>query len=189
MNYLIYEANSRASVSELANRKVSNISSVAYHGKLIINDEITYKDESEALNALNLLCAKTRLDNAVKYVSKTPLADTVEIKDLITITDAIESDKKAFIKANDVCNPTQKFILCNNCDSKISRHWLGLDLTCEPSNVCPVCHEDMRPISVINTLSYFDTLASDINDKIDWLRGKNSINSDEKWLVKISAER
>lgn len=114
------------------------------------------------------------------------MEDTVEIKNLITITDAIDADKKAFIKATDVCNSTQKFILCNNCDSQISRHWLGVDLTSAPSNVC---HEDMRTISVINTLSYFDTLASDINDKIDWLRGKNSINSNEKWLVKISAER
>ena len=71
------------------------------------------------------------------------------------------------------------FIGCRNCGSKISRQYLD-------SNCCPVCDEDMRPQSTLDTLKRYQENVHKANVLLLEEQKKNlAKKSKTMWLVKI----
>jgi len=79
-------------------------------------------------------------------------------------------------------NVKSAFISCRNCGSKIASSYIR-------SNNCPVCHEDLRPTTVLETIQGYKEKRKELKAKIKTeelkLQKKMEKSATIKWLVKI----
>ena len=71
-----------------------------------------------------------------------------------------------------------KFVSCKKCGSKIATEYIH-------SNYCPVCHEDLRPKSLLDSIKSMHDRRDELNKKIREATIKASKKAPLYWLVKI----
>lgn len=79
-------------------------------------------------------------------------------------------------------NVKASFISCPKCNSKINKEFIR-------SNFCPVCRNDMRPKTTLDTIKRYEeiilNLRIDLNNELRHLQEKQRKNAKIMWLVKI----
>ena len=71
------------------------------------------------------------------------------------------------------------YVGCKNCGSKLSTKYIN-------SNLCPMCRTDLRPESILNTISSLKTKEKELSKKIREEELKQlKKNAEIRWLVKI----
>ena len=71
-----------------------------------------------------------------------------------------------------------KFVSCKKCGSKIATGYLH-------SNYCPVCREDLRPKSLLDSIKSMHDRRDELDKKIREATIKASKKAPLYWLVKI----
>lgn len=78
-----------------------------------------------------------------------------------------------------------KFVSCKTCESKLNSEYFGTSL----KNVCPICHNDLRPLTTLETLENYknnvEKLKKEIKAEEDKLNLKMKNKATVKWLVKV----
>ena len=95
-----------------------------------------------------------------------------------------ETQDKAekYARENSIHTHTSEFRGCKKCGSKISSAYIK-------SNYCPVCKEDLRPATTLETLKKYQEkisqLKKEIKEEEKKLQKKMEKQATIKWLVKI----
>lgn len=78
-----------------------------------------------------------------------------------------------------------QLVTCRECGSKIATKYIGVKV----NNICPVCHSDMRPESILELIEKAKQNASkakkDYEAEVKKLQEKQKKKAVLKWLVKI----
>ena len=119
---------------------------------------------------------------AVKYYDYPSLEKTKKYEDLEKRIN--DWTKKLGLLSSNIhySNVKSKFISCPNCDSKLNTSFIKW-------NVCPICKNDMRPKTILDTIKRYKEIISNLNNELKEeelkiqkrIKNKASI----KWLVKI----
>lgn len=136
-----------------------------------------YSSYEEALKAVEKLDRGWYDQLAVKYYDRIPEKDD---KKLSKIKEETILAMKEYNKRNEALySKTLKanLITCKRCNSKLSKEYLK-------SNFCPVCHADLRPDHILNSIRA-------AKDK--WTRKQEAVKDyvvkhgkkETRWLVKI----
>ena len=137
----------------------------------------TYESYDIAMDAINRLDDGWYDQLAVKYISHEKPASNQKLNELET---ACEEAWKEYEKRSRVVYPLTlqaALITCKKCNSKLSKQYLK-------SNLCPVCHADLRPEHITKSIKAAE-------DR--WKRRQNDLKNyrikhgkkETRWLVKI----
>lgn len=119
---------------------------------------------------------------AVKFREYPKLEPSKTLVALRTRLDNEKSKKIAYEKAHSVSSFKAEFVGCPKCGSKLKRELLK-------SESCPLCREELRSKTTMETLARYESNIRDLNKQINAeerkLEEKNIKKSAIKWLVKI----
>ena len=114
-------------------------------------------------------------DHAVRYYD---FSNTKETKTISEAREKInETTAKAaeYAKAHSVKNQKAAFIGCAKCGSKISKEYLR-------GESCPVCRNDLRSKTVLDTLVKYNAKVNALLEKIK--KEKEKQTGEVRWLIK-----
>lgn len=145
----------------------------------------------ERIRWINTICADEqaahekieRLDNhdydqlAVMY-RKTTRPNTKTFVSLSARRDALDKKLREVENRVHYKGAKSKFVSCKKCGSKIATGYLH-------SNYCPVCREDLRPKSLLNSINAMYERRKEFDRKIREAMIKASEKAPLYWLVKI----
>lgn len=114
---------------------------------------------------------------AVKYKEVFHMK-SAKIKDLVRRIDETEKKKDAYAKAHDISTFKSQFIGCKKCGSKLSKDHLR-------GHLCPLCRNDLRSDTTINTLKGYEDKIKSLDKQILEEKKKQKDKAPEMWLVKI----
>lgn len=156
----------------------------------------TYQEGGHGIEPIRLIdgdvCADSQtaheriehLDNhnydqiAVMYHESTEPPKTKAFEALVARRDELN---KKLCEAEDYVHYKEaksKLVSCKKCGSKISTGYLH-------SNYCPVCHEDLRPKSLLKSINEMYERRNKLDKKIREVTIKANKKSPLYWLVKI----
>lgn len=154
------EKNLKKWIDQITECAFDPLETCSYHGNLAIHRDKTYKNYSEALDAIKSYDNGWYDDHIVKYYAPTDKAREN--------CDSWNKKRDSYIKSHSIHNRKSSFIGCSKCGSKLN---LGL----VRGEKCPLCDTDLRAYSTIEKIKWFDTKAEEALRK-----GK-----EEYWLAKI----
>jgi len=119
---------------------------------------------------------------AVKFREYPKLEPSKTMLALKTRLDNEKSKKSAYEKAHSVSSFKAEFVGCPKCGSKLKRELLK-------SESCPLCREELRSKTTMETLARYESNIRDLNKQIKAeerkMEEKSIKKSVIKWLVKI----
>lgn len=153
-------------------------------GKIKWHEEIICDNYDEAVKTINEIdnCWYDQIE--VKFIdnSEKPIPSSLKSK-----MDRLQNEKKKYLdlfkKQHYTSENTKsKFLSCKKCNSKIAVSYLK-------GNHCPVCGNDLRPISTLELIKkkkeLINSLEATINTEEAKLKEKCSSKGRIMWLVKI----
>lgn len=146
-------------------------------------NDLLFDNEEKALEYLN---RKTDSGDyycgAVKYLEYPNLPKSKHYEDLEQRLG--EWNKKYNDLRNKIhyANVKASFVSCPSCNSKINKEFIKW-------NYCPICRNDMRPKSTLDTIKRYEEICNDLKKqlKIETLKlqEKNKKKAITKWLVRF----
>lgn len=119
---------------------------------------------------------------AVKFKEYPPLKTTSALKNLIKREQDMISKISVIEGKIHYKGVKSSYIGCKKCGSKLATTYIS-------SNFCPMCREDLRPETTLNTIIGYKKKLKEIRDliKMEENKGKKKLEklATIKWLVKI----
>lgn len=145
-----------------------------------INDICNSKEEAEVYIRNH---DKGWYDQLAVMYREVPLGDpTKKIQDLKTKLNETRTKYNEMQRKVVFQDFKSDFVGCKNCGSKLSTKYLK-------SNGCPLCGNDMRSQTTLNSLARLKekgiALEQQLNEEVNKVRMKNVKKGTIKWLVKI----
>ena len=137
----------------------------------------TYESYDLAKDAIKRLDKGWYDQLAVKYVSRSQTGNNKKVSELET---AVEDAWKEYERRAKVLYPQTlqaALITCKKCSSNLSKAYLK-------SNLCPVCHEDLRPDHIKKSIKAAEDKWKRRRIELDDYKSKHG-KKETRWLVKI----
>lgn len=102
-----------------------------------------------------------------------------ESKKIISLKERLEKELKKleeYIEKTDCKNFKSKLITCPRCDSKINKDYIH-------NSRCPLCQEDLRSKTTVDTVKRYNANIKKINKEIRAEQEKNSSKAKTKYLL------
>lgn len=132
----------------------------SYHGNLCVHRNKTYRNYSEALEAIKNYDNGWYDDHVVMYYAPTDKAREN--------CAAWNKKRDAYIKLHSIHNRKSHYIGCPKCGSKLYLDYIR-------GETCPLCNTELRATSTIEKIKWFDVKADEALKK----------GTEEYWLAKI----
>jgi len=149
------------------------LKNITFESRDDAEEYLRYSDEARRHSRRN--------DFGVKFKAYPKAKPTVKMKDMERRIAELDVKYDEYAKAHAISTFKAEFVSCPNCKSKLRKNLLK-------SDVCPLCHADMRSTTTIDTLMRYRDKQKELRKLLEAEKKKQQKKAADKaeimWLVK-----